>query len=323
MMGELRNRLLANWQAAAIFAIFLLTFITFNILFDAASQANYFKEILAALIGTILAAVVTTMLLKSQTRGQELKEQNVEVFRSKLRVYDRFISRAVDSLNDDKLGADEVRELKKLAYQIALISADDTVATVTGFIRSHFVSMDEEYRMPEVINSFRLDLALKGVEALDSGDLDIIETALSDPSALQADTADERLAFLRSGLEEESKGRFDLSNLITTPACNTPQGRGFQIDFEKSGVALMLDAAFSEDVEQPVDAYFLLEDILQAKEERFMQRVLAMGFSPTDPESGVGPEAIVILNSESGETRAVGTLTIKELSDTIAALMKI
>src|SRR5687767_8988330 len=119
-MTQLRKILFSNWQAIVIFVIFLTTFVTFNILFDAASRQNYFKEILAALIGTILAAVVTTMLLKSQTRGQELKERNVEVFRSKLRVYDQFISRAVDALNDEKLAPGEVRELKKLAYQISL-----------------------------------------------------------------------------------------------------------------------------------------------------------------------------------------------------------
>jgi TRAP-type uncharacterized transport system fused permease subunit len=52
-MANWRSTLASNWQAATIGLIFVLTFLTFNVLFVATSRSQYFNEIIAALIGTV------------------------------------------------------------------------------------------------------------------------------------------------------------------------------------------------------------------------------------------------------------------------------
>lgn len=93
---------------ATIVLIAAATFLTFNVLFSASTDGDYPREILAALVGTLMAAVITTLLLRHQSAGEEAKERNVEVFKQKIAAYDSFIESSLDFLADRELTAEEV-----------------------------------------------------------------------------------------------------------------------------------------------------------------------------------------------------------------------
>jgi hypothetical protein len=128
-----------NAQALIIATIFVISILTFYILFDAASKIEYFKEILAALMGTLLTAVITTLLLKSQTSGEEIKERNVELFRRKFDAYSRFIELASLHTADRNLSKEESIQLLSMFHNMRLLSSKETSEKVFLFIEESFL----------------------------------------------------------------------------------------------------------------------------------------------------------------------------------------
>lgn len=168
---------MGNGQFVAVAAIFLFSILTFNILFDASSPDDYPREVLAALIGTIMAAVVTTLLLNQQSVGEELKERNVEVFRKKIAAYENFIDRSLLHA-EDGLSDDEVRELRRSIYSMALVSSADTVGVLIDYVRTHHVG-DRDGEIADVIGAFRKELGLDQLESSTLDDLLAIEAKLA------------------------------------------------------------------------------------------------------------------------------------------------
>jgi hypothetical protein len=196
------SRLRQGSQLALIAAIFFLSFLTFNILFKATAADNYFQEIIAALIGTILAAVITTMLLRSQTKGEELKDRNVEVFRKKVEAYEGFLDQVLEHLQDWQLTDKEVQQLRRSVYRLSLFSSEDTVITVTNFVRGQYLQ-DKDCNLSEVISAFRRELALENVDELATWDMDAVDFLLRADSADAVGVTHTRLAAFRDALREK------------------------------------------------------------------------------------------------------------------------
>lgn len=173
-------------QLTLIAAIFVFSFLTFNILFRASEGDGYFQEIIAALIGTILAAVITTMLLRSQTKGEELRERNIEVFRKKVDAYEQFLDQALKHTEDWELSDNEVHQLRRSVYRLSLFSSEETIDTVTKFVRAQYVQ-DDNCDISDLISSFRKELALENVDELAGWDMEAVDTFLqtSDRSSLK------------------------------------------------------------------------------------------------------------------------------------------
>ena len=110
-----------NVQALIIAAIFAMSVVTFYVLFNAASKIEYFKEIVAALIGTLLTAVITTLLLKSQTSSEEGREKNVELFKHKFDAYSTFLELASRHTSDRNMSSDEASQLLSIFHRIRLL----------------------------------------------------------------------------------------------------------------------------------------------------------------------------------------------------------
>ena len=156
-----------NAQALIIVAIFAISVLTFYILFDAASKIEYFKEILAALMGTLLTAVITTLLLKSQTSSEEIRERNVELFRRKFDAYSAFIELASLHTADRSLSKAESVQLLSMFHKMNLLARQDTIEEVFLFIEDNFLEKDGPvFSMDRVLMVLKNDLfgALESVE---------------------------------------------------------------------------------------------------------------------------------------------------------------
>lgn len=148
-----------NKQALVIAAIFATSALTFYILFDAASKIEYFKEILAALMGTLLTAVITTLLLSSQTASAESKERSVELFKRKFDLYSTFVEIASLHTADRILSQRETIKLLSLFHKIRLLSDKKTAESVFLFIENNFFKEDcPAFSMDYVLMVLKNDL---------------------------------------------------------------------------------------------------------------------------------------------------------------------
>lgn len=319
-----------GWQLAVIAAIFFLSFLTFNILFRATGNDGYFQEIIAALIGTILAAVVTAMLLSSQTRGEELKERNVEVFRKKVEVYERFLDQAIDHLEDWKLSDEEARLLRRSIYRLSLFSSEDTIITVTNFLRAQFVQ-DSDCNIGEVISAFRNDLALENLDDLASWDMEAVDSLLQ-----TADRAS--LELVQAELERFSDSLFrillseETAALLEGMEADEVSGLGNGVSFDLScpsglSYGLSMEYAVEPAGTRFVEGYLDSSELPAAMRANVLQLALAQGFeADEDDETSVDeslPELLIDPNPDASSGRRFEDRriwTIGEFAQAILAL---
>ncbi len=76
-------------------------------------------QILSALAGAVVAAIITLFLLLGQTSSEEKKERNTKVFEEKLRIYQDFLHKLCDVIKDGRVTKEEARELQ---FQTAYIT---------------------------------------------------------------------------------------------------------------------------------------------------------------------------------------------------------
>ena len=160
--------------------MFLLSFITFKNIFSQTQGGDYFQEVIAALIGTLLTIIITFILLKQQTKTEELKEQNVEVFKKRIERYEEMIKLLVDVREDGKVDEQEAKLLMKSIYSLALVSSEDTIFTLAQYVESIIFEDENEndVGLTDVIACFRGELKLEGIDEF-SDDLEAVETLLA------------------------------------------------------------------------------------------------------------------------------------------------
>lgn len=169
-------RKLAKRPAVATTLLMLISFVVLHNLYQAAATTNYFVEIIAALMGAIVTIVITAMLLSAQSKGEELKDRNVEVFKKKVAAYEAFIDKAMEFLNDWKIDENEAIELRAKAYKLALFSSDTTMETVVRFLRHQCFEDNPNTNIGEVVAAFRSELEL--ADALGTYDLSALDGLL-------------------------------------------------------------------------------------------------------------------------------------------------
>lgn len=120
-----------------LFALLLLVmgvgvFLFFKGFFEFA-KSNFAVEIMAAVLGTVMITIITTLLLSSQTSAEERKEKSLGVFQHKLDIYTKFLDFLYDIIQDGKLDAPEVKELTKWTTRVSLIAGERAMKKVSLF----------------------------------------------------------------------------------------------------------------------------------------------------------------------------------------------
>lgn len=136
------------WIVAIIIAASLFIVVpVFSQIFEWEVMPSQFY---GALIGTVITAIITVLLLQGQTAIEEEKDISIHVFEKKQEVYHRFIEALEKITQDGKLNVpgtenyevrdDGVRdELQDLIYQLALVqmhASTDTAKAVTEKVGS-------------------------------------------------------------------------------------------------------------------------------------------------------------------------------------------
>ena len=130
-------------------------------------------QILSALAGAVVAAMITLFLLLGQTSSEEKKERNSKVFEEKLKIYQDFLESLNDVLEDGVVTPEEALKLKFKISMIALHTNSQRINTISESVLNIFqtlnsrqgkiekdqvqlnVNLDELFK---IVNQFRLEI---------------------------------------------------------------------------------------------------------------------------------------------------------------------
>jgi len=94
---------------------------------------GYSLEIVAALLGSVFTAIITGALLFQQSRSEEVRERNVEVFRVKIRLYEQLIEVVDRVLKDGKVTAAELNELHSWYNKLYMVAGEPALEAMGEF----------------------------------------------------------------------------------------------------------------------------------------------------------------------------------------------
>lgn len=103
------------WISIALTALACLIAVVMRLF----SQVDLWFQIFAAIIGVIITAIITQVLLRGQTENDTKKEKDTKVFEEKLRIYQDFLHKLCDVIKDGRVTKEEARELQ---FQTAYIT---------------------------------------------------------------------------------------------------------------------------------------------------------------------------------------------------------
>lgn len=126
-------------------------------------------QILSALAGAVVAAMITLFLLLGQTSSEEKKERNSKVFEEKLKIYQDFLETFNDILKDGEVTSEEALMLKFKISMITLHTSSSHINAISesiknilqevknkpGSLQIDQVKLDELFK---IVNQFRLEI---------------------------------------------------------------------------------------------------------------------------------------------------------------------
>ena len=91
------------------------------------------KEIMAAMLGSVITVAITVLLLRYQTTSEVNRDKSIAVFQEKLRVYEGFCTFLCEICDDGYITQDEQRALRHWAMKLSLICGEEVSDAVDHF----------------------------------------------------------------------------------------------------------------------------------------------------------------------------------------------
>ena len=127
-----------NYISVALIIIFSVAFLVTSVLFKVYGITGILAQLTGTLLGTIITAIVTLLLLSVQTNKELEHEKDSRVFEKKQEIYHNFLKELEEITKDGKITVDDNKdELQKLIYQLGLLQmhADKDVAErITAYV---------------------------------------------------------------------------------------------------------------------------------------------------------------------------------------------
>lgn len=178
-------------QRIVVFSLVVLAVVIF---FESAIVFGYFDtlsiwlQIVGALFGVVLSAIITMLLLSGQSRNALEKERSAEIFREKLRIYQEYLHRLCDILRDGEITSEEAIELQFLTSYISLHTDSknikeicvNTSNMVSNYIGEHAQKSTQVLlaNLYEIVRVFRGELYASGIEWSEKDIKSVIEHLL-------------------------------------------------------------------------------------------------------------------------------------------------
>ena len=114
--------------------------------------SDFSAQILSALAGAVVAAIITLFLLLGQTSSEEKKERNTKVFEEKLRIYQDFLHCLYDVIKDGKVTKEEAIQLEFQTSYITMHTESDRIKEIAKQVKAIVDSLNEEVIPSESTN---------------------------------------------------------------------------------------------------------------------------------------------------------------------------
>lgn len=101
-------------------------------------------QLLAAIIGVVITAVITQILLKGQGNQEMLQSRNAKIFEEKLTIYKEFLQKLCDVVKDQHIDEAEEIELQFQVANIAMHTSTESIESISEKVRDIILRIKEE-----------------------------------------------------------------------------------------------------------------------------------------------------------------------------------
>ncbi|MBO6117794.1 MAG: hypothetical protein J6P44_04530 [Bacteroidales bacterium] len=186
-----------------VIGVFLLisVFCLVPIIFGIYDNMSLWPNFYGALMGVILTAVTTVVLLLGQTSSEEEKERNTKVFEEKINVYKEFLQIFCKIIEDGKIDKTNKIQLQFQLSYIAMHTKSEHIKQISSQVKTIVLKITDdkiENYMPQlftIVQSFREEL-YGDKSKLSQNDIKNIDAAISNFSAIMM-TEKEKAEYLR------------------------------------------------------------------------------------------------------------------------------
>lgn len=97
--------------------LFTLFFVATSVLFRIYNVEILPSQFYGALIGVVITAIITVLLLQGQSAQEMKRDKDVKIFEQKIRVYSEFTERMWGMFDDEEIKVEELRELRAICFR--------------------------------------------------------------------------------------------------------------------------------------------------------------------------------------------------------------
>jgi hypothetical protein len=116
--------------AAAVLCLLLICW--FAVQFGAISFSEIPGSFIGATLGAAITGVITVILLKGQSSAEEEKERAVNIFKTKLTVYSKFMEHLWGMFSDDAVTPEELTDLRNVCFQqLVFFLEEEQIKSIT------------------------------------------------------------------------------------------------------------------------------------------------------------------------------------------------
>lgn len=147
------------------------------IVFNVFTDLELPGRLMAAILGVVITATITQILLEGQTQKEETLKRSSKIFEEKLKIYQNFLNSLYKAVKDGKLTDSEKMELQFQTSLVAMHCKPENIITVSEAVRRVVSSTCPSERsgsvgetdllksLFSVVEAFRQDLYEKDTEA--------------------------------------------------------------------------------------------------------------------------------------------------------------
>ncbi|MCQ2340019.1 MAG: hypothetical protein MJZ79_04465 [Paludibacteraceae bacterium] len=106
-------------------------------------SSDFAAQILAALAGAVVAAIITLFLLNGQTESEAKKDKDSKVFEEKLRIYQEFMKELCGVVKDKNIDEAEEICLQFYVAAIAIHTSEDSILIISEQVKSIIWNLKE------------------------------------------------------------------------------------------------------------------------------------------------------------------------------------
>ena len=101
-------------------------------------------QILTALSGAVIAAIITLFLLQGQMASEEKKEKKSKIFEEKLSIYQNFMKELCEVVKDQQIDEEEEIRLQFQVASIAMHTTEESISKISEQVKSIIKNIKEE-----------------------------------------------------------------------------------------------------------------------------------------------------------------------------------